>query len=41
MHGQQNFKIRNFLTMRDFVTLKDGTDRLSRNVGNNIPIYAV
>jgi len=30
---------RNFLTICDFVTLEDGTDRLSRNV-NNLPIYA-
>jgi hypothetical protein len=31
---------RNFLTVRDFVTLEDGNDRLYRNVGNNLPIYA-
>jgi len=30
---------RNVLTIRAFVTLKDGTGRLSRNVGN-LPIYA-
>jgi len=30
---------RNILIMCDFVTLEDGTDRLSRNV-SNLPIYA-
>jgi hypothetical protein len=40
MHGPMNIKFTLSPLFLDFLTLEDGTDRLSRNVGKELPPYA-
>jgi hypothetical protein len=37
---RQGSKIRVFVSSSVYLTLEDGTDRLSRNVGTELPLYA-